>query len=224
MYFIEGCYKAGLRRWLYLMRRSQQATPCSWWHSVVQTVVIPSGLDFEAIGSSTVRYYVGKLERVVPHPLCWTCKMLSPWVLFCETTVSKIAISPTKAIKLQNCVAKMLSIQGCAPSINLLCELLVYTRLRHEPHKATYKYCKITYSICACFLIFQVVALHLLLLLHHHHLPHQHSMHWLVVINNCKTLLSAECGSVVNYHFLWIINYQSIMHRTNSLAVSFHNP
>ena len=147
-----------------------------------------------------------ELERVVHPPLWWTCKMLSPWALFCKTTVFTIAISPTKPIKLQNCVAKMLIIED----VHIMWLLIMYTRVGHEPHKAMYKCCKITYNILVCFLISQVVALHLLLLLHHRHLPHQHSKHWLVIINNCKTLLSAEYDSVVNYHFLWIIMYHFI--------------
>ena len=117
-----------------------------------------------------------------------------------------------KAIKLQNCVA---TIQRCQPFKDVqlqLCDyctiLLVYTRLGHK----TTIMRKITYNIRVCFLISQVVALHLLLLLLHRHLPHQHSKHWLVIINNYKTL-SAEYGSVVNYHFLWII--WSIVHRTS---------
>ena len=86
------------------------AIPCSWWDDAVQSVlchqdstsnlvVVPLYVTacpiicFKASShckcdiDALLWLNAETLERVPTPPFCPTCKMLRPWVLFCETTV-----------------------------------------------------------------------------------------------------------------------------------------
>ena len=107
------------------MRHAPQATPCSQWLGAVQSVVVPSGLDFEAAGGSVVCYCLsnyllrghrsrckhdmgalsvkcGNIRKSAHPPLWQTCKVLRPWALFRETTVLWISnVSSSAGLTLQ---------------------------------------------------------------------------------------------------------------------------
>ena len=102
----------------------------------IQSVVVPSGLDFEAAGSSIVRslhvcliicfkgiespnmtwaLFRGKCRNTQKsaHPPLWrSCKVLHPWPLFCKTTV--YLLNQQSILYAENqCIATQKGIRKC---------------------------------------------------------------------------------------------------------------
>ena len=94
---IMRTYLARTTSYTHHKLHTPQATPCSQWYGAIQSVVVPSGLDFVAAGGSVVHYCLSNYfiwghgvainscgsNWKSGHPPLWrTCKVLCPWAIF----------------------------------------------------------------------------------------------------------------------------------------------